>query len=437
MIMKKQKEKEEKTKYPEIMPLWLAIFSDILGFSLVIPLLPKIGEVFEANELQVLLLLSINALFGFIANFVFGRLSDKYGRRPLLLIAQVGTFSAFLMFAFSNSLEMLYVSRIIDGCFGGNFPIAKAIISDVVLPKDRSVQMTNVGVCHNLANLFGPALSGFLSALGETFLPELGNRAVLIGPGLLGAALSMITIVLTLTRIRETAPLKTGKTVFGSLEELKKEMDAEGNKRSILKNRTALLLLIQWSFHTASFFIFMSGLTLFASIKFNFSPQQLGIFLSISASFQIFIRYVIFYPMLRKIGEKRTATLGLTLFMPVFFLAGFVQAPWQFLLVLLGLSFAASSVRGVLTGFQSRSVDPRDIGKMQGYNTSLDTLAQIIGPLISASVLIGLPIFMYGFTSSLVALVPFLIIFQKFEFKYEKKFLNGRKIVEGSMNKEA
>ncbi|MFX0103735.1 MAG: MFS transporter [Candidatus Hodarchaeota archaeon] len=421
----KQKQEQEKTKYPQLTPLWLAVFADILGFTLVIPLIPRIREVFGATYFQSSLLLTLNAIFGFIAGPIFGRLSDKYGRRPMLLIAQAGTFTAFLMFAFSRNLWMLYISRIVDGCFGGNYPLAKAMISDIVLPKDRSVQMTNVGVAHNLANIFGPAVSGVLSEIGYRTL----NSAVIF-PGLLGAGLSSLTMILTLSRIKETAPSKTGKTVFGDVEYLKKQLEKEEHSsRSLLKNKTALLLLIQWGFHSLSFFTFMSNIGQFAydTLDSINDPSQLGLLLSITGISQIIIRYTLFYPMLRRIGEKRTATIGLTLFLFVFSLVGFVQVEWQFILILLGLSFAASSVRGVLTGFLSRSVDPRDQGTIQGYNTSLDTFAQIVGPLTSATVLTIFPLHLYGLFATIFAIIPFLIVFKPIEFKYEKKFLQERK----------
>jgi DHA1 family tetracycline resistance protein-like MFS transporter len=124
--------------YAELIPLWIAVFVDILGFSILIPFLPFFSQEYGAPAWQIGLLLSTNALFGFFSGPIWGSLSDRYGRKPMLLISQAGTLAGFLMLAFSNSLTMLYVSRIVDGIFGGNFPIAKAIIGDMVPSKERS-----------------------------------------------------------------------------------------------------------------------------------------------------------------------------------------------------------------------------------------------------------------------------------------------------------
>ncbi|MHA1522555.1 MAG: MFS transporter [Promethearchaeota archaeon] len=162
--LKKANKKQKRTpsKYPNLKPLWLAIFSDIIGFSLLIAVTPNFTTLFGISFLQVSLISSANGLFSFISAPIWGRLSDKYGRKPLLQISQIGTFLGFVLLAFSGSYEMIIISRIVDGIFGGNFPISKASINDVVEPKDMAREMTNMGIAHNLANLFAPALGGFL-----------------------------------------------------------------------------------------------------------------------------------------------------------------------------------------------------------------------------------------------------------------------------------
>ena len=189
-----------KKKYSSLWPLWVAVFSDILGFTILIPLFPLFISLFSVTPLEVGYAMSLNAAFGFIFGPILSHLSDKYGRKPLLLISQFGTLLGFVILAMSPNIYWVYASRIVDGMFGGNFPIAKAIIGDVVEPKDRSKEMTNVGTAHNLANLVGPAIGGLLS-----------ESTGLVGPALVAAFLSLITIIMTILYIEETAPIKTGK----------------------------------------------------------------------------------------------------------------------------------------------------------------------------------------------------------------------------------
>ncbi|MHA2394986.1 MAG: MFS transporter, partial [Promethearchaeota archaeon] len=121
-----------KTKYPILKPLWIGLLIDVLGFYIIIPYIPSLIRIFNATPLIIGLLLATNAAFSLFSAPIWGKLSDKYGRRPILLIAEAGTCSAFLILAFSNSLPMFFIARIVDGIFGGNFPLTKAIITDAV-----------------------------------------------------------------------------------------------------------------------------------------------------------------------------------------------------------------------------------------------------------------------------------------------------------------
>ncbi|KKM90256.1 hypothetical protein LCGC14_1240390, partial [marine sediment metagenome] len=142
-------------KYPTLSPLWIAVFIDIIGFSMILPMGPFIADQFGISIFLMGLVLSVNAIFSFFFGPILGKLSDKFGRKRLLLISQFGTFLGFLILAFSGSIWMVIVSRIVDGIFGGNFPIAKAIIGDEVPPKDRGIQMANIGVAFVLGALIG------------------------------------------------------------------------------------------------------------------------------------------------------------------------------------------------------------------------------------------------------------------------------------------
>jgi DHA1 family tetracycline resistance protein-like MFS transporter len=380
--------------YPELTPLWIAVFVDILGFSILIPFLPFFGQTFGAPPWQVGLLMSTNALFGFFSGPIWGQLSDRYGRKPILLICQLGTMIGFLMLAFSRSLTMLFISRIVDGIFGGNYPIAKAMVGDVVPPKARSEQMSNIGVAHVLSSLIGPGLGGLLSQWG------------ILAPGLFSAALSLGTILLTLFRVRESNP-REKRIAHGQ-----PSSGGPGPEiQSVWRNRAARALLIQWGFHTVSFMVYISCVSLFANLKLGLDARQTGTTLMIAGVVRVFVRFVIFVPLLRWLGDRRTLTLGLTMFVLVFLALGFVQTRVQFVLVLCGVSFAAACTRGVMNGFMSRAVQPRQQGQIMGFSASLDSLAQILGPVIGGYVLGAYPIWTYGALASVFALGAFLMLF--------------------------
>jgi DHA1 family tetracycline resistance protein-like MFS transporter len=388
-----------KIAYPELTPLWIAVFIDILGFSILIPFLPFFSQEFNAPPWQIGLLLSTNALFSFFSGPIWGALSDVRGRKPMLLISQAGTLAGFLMLAFSNNLAMLFASRIVDGIFGGNFPIAKAIIGDVIPPEERSKQMSNIGVAHVLASLIGPGLGGLLSRWG------------IIAPGLLSVALTGLTITLTVLYLKESNPLL-------------KHSSEEKNGHSpgkMWENRTARFLLIQWGFHTLSFMIYISCISLFANLKLGLNAAQMGRLLMVAGIIRVFVRFVIFVPLRNRWGDRKTSLLGLGIFVVVFLLLGYVTNQIQFGLILCAVSFAAACSRGILTGFLSRAVKPWEQGRAMGMSASLDSFAQIVGPLVGGFVLGSLPLWVYGGLASVLALGAFLMALKRLEFQYEKQ----------------
>jgi DHA1 family tetracycline resistance protein-like MFS transporter len=385
--------------YAELIPLWIAVFVDILGFSILIPFLPFFSQEYNAPAWQIGLLLSTNALFGFFSGPIWGRLSDRYGRKPTLLISQLGTLVGFLMLAFSRGMPMLYASRIVDGIFGGNFPIAKAVIGDVVPPRERSRHMSNIGVAHVLSSLIGPGLGGLLSQWG------------ILAPGLLSAALTCITITVTFIYLKESNP--PGR--HSHAEEAPDQVST--NSRSIWHNSAARYLLIQWGFHTMSFMIYVSCIALFANLLLGLDSREMGFLLMAAGIVRVLVRFLVFIPLLERLGERKTSMLGLGIFVVVYLLLGFVRNEFQFALVLCTVSFAAACTRGVLTGFLSRAVKPREQGRAMGTSASLDSFAQITGPLVGGIILDSLPLWMYGGLASAFALGAFLMSLRRLEFE--------------------
>jgi MFS family permease len=290
-------------KYRMLAPLWIAIFIDVLGFTILFPMVGYFSDLFNTSQSVIGLIFSVNAMFGFIFGPVLAKLSDRFGRKPLLLISQFGTLLAFILTAFSNNLLMLVIARMVDGMFGGNFPIAKAIISDKVPPKDRGIQMANVGIAHVLASLIGPAIGGFTFTLFG-----------LIGPGLSAAGLTVITIIVTIIMLEETWT---------------KEDRAQNHREKlevtlkIRQNKNALFLLVIWGFHTISFSIAMISISFFSANVLHLEPLEMSFLFMVSGIFRTGVRFTLFKPTIKKLGESNAIRLGLAIFFVFFFLLGF------------------------------------------------------------------------------------------------------------------
>src|SRR5512141_1669343 len=162
----------------------LVVFIDLLGFSLILPLLPYYAETFKANNFVTGLLVASYAAAQLVGAPLLGRLSDRYGRRPVLIASIFGTFIGFLMLGFARTLAMLFAARMLDGLTGGNLSIAQAYISDVTEAKDRSKGLGLIGAAFGLGFIIGPVTGGFLSQWGYSV------------PAFVAAALSFTNLIL-------------------------------------------------------------------------------------------------------------------------------------------------------------------------------------------------------------------------------------------------
>ena len=391
-----------KRKYPELNNLWIGLFVDILGFYIIIPYLPSLMVIYKTTPLVIGLLLATNAVFSLFSAPIWGRLSDKFGRRPILLIAETGTCSAFLILAFSNSLFLLFVARVVDGIFGGNYPITKAIITDSVPPQDRGLQMTNIGVAHTLAGLLAPALGGFLSV----FL-IFGPDYPLALPGLFAAFFSFLTIIITFFFIKESWPKS-------KREKAEKEVKI---KFKLVNNKDALYSLTQFAFHTFSFIMYVTTLAIFIGLILGLDTLGVSLFLLISGVSRAIIRFTLFKPTIRILGEKKMKTLGLSILVIVFILIGifgaFYPVAWIFIVLLVFASYGVSCARGLMMSKVTETVSPKEIGKINGYTSTLDSLAQIFGPIIGTFILQEYDPFLFGSLMGILAFVAFVMVFKK------------------------
>ena len=165
--------------------MFLIVLVDVLGFTIVIPLLSLYAERFGASPLVATLIVSCYAAASLISTPILGKLSDQYGRRPLLLISQAGTCAGFILLGFSTALWMVFVGRILDGLTAGNLSLAQAYISDHTLPENRAKAFGVIGVAFGIGFMFGPALGGYLGEYGMHY------------PFLVAACLSMLSIACT------------------------------------------------------------------------------------------------------------------------------------------------------------------------------------------------------------------------------------------------
>src|SRR5260370_26562155 len=237
-----------------LLPIFLIVSVDVLGLTLILPLLPFYAERLGANPTVVGLLVSTYAVCQLVAGPLLGRMSDHMGRRPLLLVSQAGTFIGFLILAFANSLWLVFLSRVIDGLTAGNLSLAQAYISDVTKPEERAKSFALIGIAFGMGFLIGPGISGFLSQFSYQY------------PIFAAAALSATSILSTYFLLPSSIPAASDDATPRKFTVLD-----WGNYLRYFWQPALAPLLWQFFAFTLAFSMFMSGFPLFAERRFEWN----------------------------------------------------------------------------------------------------------------------------------------------------------------------
>jgi DHA1 family tetracycline resistance protein-like MFS transporter len=340
-------------------------FIDLLGYSLILPLLPYIAERFNAGPVQVGLLLTANALSQMIAGPVIGRLSDRWGRRPMLLISIAGTVIAFLLFAFARSMAMLYVSRVVDGLLGGNTSLARAYITDVTDEKTRSRGLGLIGAAFGLGFTIGPFTGGMLSQYGYMV------------PGLVAAGLSFLNLIAVFFWLPESLDKSRRREAQGG------QARAFDFKRLFEALRTPCvggLLLIGFWF-SLSFTLFEVNFVLVAKEGLNLDVRTTSILLSLVGVLSILTQGVLVGWLTDRFREKHlllASTFILTAGLAVW---GFTPNVIMLAVIMIPISISAGLANVVSTSLLTKASRAGEVGGILGFTQSQQSFARILAPL--------------------------------------------------------
>jgi DHA1 family tetracycline resistance protein-like MFS transporter len=243
-------------------------------------------------------------------------------------------------------------------------------------------------------------------------------------PGLVAAGFSFLTIITTFFFIQETWPKS-------EREKAQKEIKT---KIHLWKNKDALYLLTQFALHTFSFITYVSTLAVFITLVLGFNTLGVSLLLTISGISRAIVRFSVFPPTMRKLGERSMTLLGLSVltvtFLYIALFSSIYPEPWIFIILMIFASYGVSCSRGILISRVTQSVTPKEIGKINGYTTTLDSLAQIIGPIIGTLLLDRFNPALFGIFMYILALGAFLMDFkvivplmQKKQFKLEEQLI--------------
>jgi MFS family permease len=375
---------------PKLFTLMATAFVDMLGLLMIIPLLPFYVKSLGASGVNILgLHFGIGTIVGFIvAAFTFaqllsapmwGRFSDRVGRRPTLLIALGASAIAYLIFGFANSLLLLFLSRIVQGAGGGTVGVIQAYVADSTDPKDRARALGWLSATTNLGVALGPVLGSFAIAIGKydvipgTATLRMGGTA----PGIFAAALCLINMAFVaryLTESRDPADqADTGEPRRTSRQAVWRVISHSSEPSS----RLIWIYAIAIGAFQGSF----SVLALFLNARFQVTEQTIGYFFMYVGSISVFTRVLLLGRMVDWLGEAKLSRLGLVLLA-----AGVLGMPLSRNLPMLAVAVALIPLGTAftfpcVTALLSRVISARERGLYMGMQQTYGGVARIIAPL--------------------------------------------------------
>ncbi len=359
-------------KRSPLVVIFTTVFIDLLGFGIVIPVLPFYAEGthFNATPRTIGLLFASYSVMQLIFSPVLGRLSDKYGRRPVLLISIIGTGIGFLILGFATTLWMLFLGRILDGITGGNISTAQAYIADITTKEERAKGMGLLGAAFGLGFIFGPAIGGILSRWG-IHVPFLFAAGLCFA----NAVLLYFTLPETITQDHPARVSAAGGRGFAQLID------------SLKQPRLGFVLTIYFLFIVA-FSIMTTCFSLYTMFRFGYDAQHNGYLFAYVGIIAVIIQGGLIGRLVKRFGELPLVIVGALFFAGSLFAVPFVGPQTGGLVALLiggGIfSLGNSLSTPALTSLASKSVGPADQGSVMGVIQSVGSLARAVGPSIAA-----------------------------------------------------
>jgi DHA1 family tetracycline resistance protein-like MFS transporter len=359
-------------KRSPLVVIFTTVFIDLVGFGIVIPVLPFYAEGtrFNATPRTVGLLFASYSVMQLVFSPILGRLSDKYGRRPVLLVSIIGTGIGFLILGFATTLWMLFLGRILDGITGGNISTAQAYIADITTKEDRAKGMGLLGAAFGLGFVLGPAIGGILSRWGIA-VPFLFAAGLCFA----NAILLYFTLPETVTADHPARVSAAGGRGFNQLIQ------------SIAQPRLGFVLAIYFLFIVA-FSIMTTSFSLYTIFRFGYDAQHTGYLFAYVGIIAVIIQGGLIGRLVKRFGELPLVITGALCFAASLFAIPFVGPNVGGLLALLigggVFSMGNSLATPALASLASKSVGPAEQGGVLGVTQSAASLARAVGPSLAA-----------------------------------------------------
>ena len=338
--------------------IFLTILVNLIGFGIIIPLLPFYATTFGASPVVVGLLFASFSLAQLFASPVLGAWSDKWGRRPILIFSLVGTVVSFVMLAVAHSMAMLFAARIVDGLSGGNITTARAYIGDIATEENRAKSFGMLGAAFGLGFIIGPALGGLFAHISYT------------APIWAAAAITVVATFLAWFWLPET--VHRVNAVSGSPWQALRDLSGRPNLRRLLA-----IDFLYWS----SFGVYQTTFALFGAHRFGFDATHTGYLLAAFGFLGVIVQVVLVGPIVKRLGEKHTLMVGLIFAAVGWGGSAMTHSLWVFIAMLVPGAIGIGLCNPSLVSLVSGAAGKHEQGRVQGAAGALESLGRTIGPV--------------------------------------------------------
>lgn len=381
-----------KNKNKNLLIIGLIVLVNMLGYGIIIPILYSYSKLYGLSDFQNGLLFAVFSICQFFATPIIGRLSDRYGRKPMLLVSIMGTALSFFMMAFAPNVLFLFLARALDGITAGNIPVAFAVISDSTEPKDRPGAFGFIGSMLNFGFVFGPALAALTVGFGEVF------------PFIIAGIITVIAVILTALYLPET------NKHIGHSEEHGKLFDFPKMWRMLFDKKLGVTFVISLLFFLAFACAIIYGFQPFTINVLKISTVQNSIFFTIFGAVGFISQTFLVQRIAKKLGSSKAFSMSILFTAISFLLMFFARSLYIFIPAMIILSLVNSISQTLIPTILSQETDERSQGAVMGLNASYQSIGMIVGPILGgfvATIAIPLP-FLVG---SMLMLVCFFLSF--------------------------
>jgi MFS family permease len=392
-----------------LLVLMASAFVDMVGLLMLVPLTPFYVQKFAPNGLEVggvhIGLGTVNAavLISFqlaqsLASPIWGRFSDRHGRRPTLLVALCGAAAGYLVFGFADSLWLLVLSRVVQGAGGGTVGVIQSYVADSTAPADRALALGWLSAATNLGVALGPQVGQYAQGLRDVDLCP-GAGTLTLGdaaPGVIAALICLANMVFVAVWLRESNTERAGATQ-GAGPQAAAAPDAastlpvrparpprpRGASLSVLRhpNRPTSRLIWTYALAMGAYMGANSQLALFLGARHGVVKESVGVFWTWTGAISVFVRTLLLGPMLTRFGEARLSRIGLATLACGLGLLPFAGSLWTLALAVGLIPFGTAFTFPCVTGLLSKVIAPTERGLWMGLQQTYGGLLRILGPL--------------------------------------------------------